>query len=72
MEVKIKAINFAMHRSSGKYRDEKKPFFKLTAETGLRIICEFCLPTLSQSQIKGVTDKSSGLTKFTRTPRQGA
>lgn len=43
MEVKIKAINFAMHRSSDKYRDEKKKFFffNLTAETGLRISVSF-------------------------------
>ena len=52
LEVKIKAINFAMKSSSGKYRDEKME----------KIICEF-LSMLSLSQVKRVADKNSNLTK---------
>lgn len=52
MEVEIKAINFAMQSSSGKYIDEKMK----------RIICEF-LSMLSLSQEKRGDDKNSNLTE---------
>lgn len=72
MEMKIKAIIFAMESSSGKYRDEKvKEIWNLMAKIGLGILCEFCFNCAFPVSAKELLIKTATSLKSTQGKENG-